>query len=1200
MADFKRKEQSTAGVDVGEASQQGSPVAAQVPGGAPTNWSAWFTAKMPWNQRDAERNEAIERTAREEKDLVQSPVTAYGRPDQHVLDGDGEVKQRSTGGAIQREEDKGKFSWLTGQLTWGGGSEQHATEGDKRTTTIDSQKTTVGPTGKEKVAMTSKKVEVVDIKATAAAAKKELRAETALAKEEIKHAQNDPAAQKAAEERIAKLDAAITAVDAASDDGAELKRLCAQHRLVIEPKYKVVEHAEVTNKNKLEYSLWKGSFDSANDDIETKTDNAGAITTNTKGTSTSMNLSEGKLFEHATSHKEAKKNADGTSDTRTIEPTEKMSLEAGDGELRLSNATTTSSSKSGADGKSLESSSRTATSDKSIIAGEDGIGFKAGGGTKTVETQGENSTEKTVDGHIGITDKGVLGDASAGFKQSDGELEVQAKATADGAFLIEVLPPDEDSKLYRIVTTVRVGVGGGFGFGDKKEEDGTGPQSSVSASLKVGASMVYTHAMTYEQAQRYMAEADRAEAAKASEGNAEFPEFGMLAKLEAFAGGETSAHPLAALGSSSSVTSMAPGDSVQLALSANAEMKLALAPGGSAKGFGADGSVAEGKSRTVTVAKDKDGMVIVTVGFVHTAKLAGGLSAAPEGITAKVGGSQAKSDGDEYTFKLDPGLADYEACYALILGTWSRDDLKTLGDAEPIRGHVERKKTTQGHKDGRTAAIGGAGFMFNSGTSQQGSSEISKTPDGPEAKISGGQSQSASFAIADVNTVGVTHTDTATSTVDSKGNLSTDLQTANSETDISKTLSNAGKTIKGWFGFHEGGETKASDVIKGAFEKTPGERMKELLEKQYTRLSGYKLTEADMMLLVHRAEDQHKWMAACASWPALEPMEKQRGDLLTPNVDMAWERKQADEQQIERATKIAIAKSLADFMESSGESGMEAIVNVMRNWGATFNKASTADDIGLRYEWPASMAKHRATYEKAEKVLSQASKIAEELLQDPNGKAKWHELSDKLISDLDSVHAALVGTRDVHDERARVEMVNDVSKKKAALAAANSYFDRATVVKPITAGDSQKDATAAETPRASDVQALTQMFANERITTLLVDLAGLKMRERELFSEGYKTATSDFSKLDAHVTVRRLYDLYEIWVTMIKELRGQYALVNADPKSWQVSFGPSSKKHTASTEPYVEGMIDIGKTAGLADYDVPDFSDRLRSRFAYY
>lgn len=1191
MADYKRKEQASATADIGEASPHSSPVAEDVPGGAPRRWRAG----LPWNLRDAERNEAIERKEREEKDLVQSPVTAYGRPDQHVLDDDGEVKQRRTGGAVQREEDKGKFSWLTGLKTWGSGREEYAADGDKQTSSVDSHKTTFGPRGLNIVSTNSKKVEVIDVRATARAVKKELEAEKALAQQEI---ENDPAAKQAAEARIAKLDAAIATVDAASDNGEELKKLCAQHRIVVEPKYKVVGHEEVTYKDKLEYSLWKGSFDNENEAIETKTDGSGAISTTTQNTSRRMNLSEGTVFEQTISNKEDKQNADGTSESRTVEPTAKMSIEASKGEIRFGSEDTHASSKSGADGKSIESASTTTKRSDAFIAGKDGVGAKSGGGIKRVETQGEKSTEMSADGHVGVTNKGLLFDASASVKQSDGKIESHVKPLLNGAFLIEVLQPDEESELYRIVTTVRLGGGGTYGVGDKKQEDKEAAQNSFSLSMKGGASIVYTHVMTHDQVQRYIADAERAQAAKALDGGAEFPEFGMLAKLKAFADGETMTHPGAVFGSTDSVASMAAGDSVQYALSADIEAKLGLAPGGAAKGFGAGGSAADRTSRTVTVTKDKDGMVIVTIGFAETQELAEEVSGTFEGASAKMGASQSKGDGDEYTFKLDPNLADYEVCYQLILHTWSRDELKGLGDAEPLKGHVERKKTTEEHKDGTTAAVGGAGLMFNTGVSHQGSSEISQTPDGAEGKFSGGQSQSASVSLGDINLLGVKRDDTANAAVDSHGTLSADFQTGNSETNLGTTLSNAGKTIKGWFGIHEDKETKVTDVVTGALEATPAERLKELLEKQYTRLSGYKLGEADVLVLVNRAQDEQKWTAACKSWRALAPMEKLRNNLLAPHIDKTLIKDEKDDQQVERAVKLALAKALADFMESSGAPGMEAIGNVMRNWGATYNKPSTAAGIGARYEWPPSLAKHRVIYEKAEKVLSHATSVADEVLQDPSATAKWHELSDALIGDLDGVHAALVATHDMHDEGARAEMLNNVSAKKAALVAANRYFDRAaanTATGPQTNHEIKPDAPRPDTD-AADPQALVEMFANERITTLLVDLAALKTRERQLFTVAYANP----GKHDTSITVRKLYELYETWISMIKELRGHYTATKEDPRTWQVSAGPDSKKHVASTEPYVEEMINIGRTAGLADYDTPAFADRLRSRFAYY
>jgi hypothetical protein len=177
-------------------------------------------------------------------------------------------------------------------------------------------------------------------------------------------------------------------------------------------------------------------------------------------------------------------------------------------------------------------------------------------------------------------------------------------------------------------------------------------------------------------------------------------------------------------------------------------------------------------------------------------------------------------------------------------------------------------------------------------------------------------------------------------------------------------------------------------------------------------------------------------------------------------------------------------------------------------------------------------------------------------------------------------------------------MLNKVRVKIAALVAAYRYFDRAAANTP--SGPQTHHVIKPDAPRpdanAADPQALVEMFANERITTLLVDLAALKTRERQLFTVAYANPT----KHDTSITVRKLYELYETWISMIKELRGHYTLSKADPRTWQVSAGADSKKHVASTEPYVEEMINIGRTAGLADYDTPAFAEQLRYRFGYY
>jgi hypothetical protein len=295
-----------------------------------------------------------------------------------------------------------------------------------------------------------------------------------------------------------------------------------------------------------------------------------------------------------------------------------------------------------------------------------------------------------------------------------------------------------------------------------------------------------------------MNDADAAEAAKAAKGGGKFPEFGMLEKLNLIAHGDNTASPGAVLGSSESAASLPAGDSVQLVLTAGASGKLSGKAGDKSTGAGADISGGLSYTRTLTIARDKDSNVIVTIGFVDNEKLAGSVNATLEGVNMKGGRSWDYTEGDEYTFKLDPKLPDYQSCYDLILGAWSREGLKALYANPQITAHVDARKQTDQHKLGRDLGLGAAGVMFNTGTDREGSREITQKETGPTGTISGGATDKAAIGIGGIEMVGVKEANKATSTVDDKGDMNVDLQRASSETDLSTTLANAGKTIKGW------------------------------------------------------------------------------------------------------------------------------------------------------------------------------------------------------------------------------------------------------------------------------------------------------------------------------------------------------------------------------------------------------------------
>jgi hypothetical protein len=1028
------------------------------------------------------------------------------------------------------------------------------------------------------------RTQVVDVRATGEVAKKELEEERTRAEQQIKNIEKnrelDDARQHAAIERVSlrinELDKGIARIAAAPEDGTVLKQVCDAHRLKVEPKYKVIAERSVTTRHKRELDLWKGKADFAKETTN-KTPSGKEVTATTTKSSIGIDLSEGTVLEHKRSDSVEVAKEDGSSLANGTNRSTKLKM--GEGELKLTRGAGASETEKGSDGKVKRGWKHTETNDYSIIANEeDGVGFMHGGGTKHSDTKENVTDEVDTNSHIGFTDNGVLADADGTRKRSGKTLEGSVKLKATGAFLIDVKPPSEPGGLYHVVTTLRAGLALDPSFGSKKkegEEEDEGTGATLSGKAKGGATLVYSHAMTQAQVAKYMSDAEKAEVAGAAHAGGEYPEFGMLAKLRLIAHGENdvSATPV---GSSQSAAQLPAGDSVKLVLTGGVEGKLAGKANGEVAGGGFELSGGLGWTRTLSVARGKDGRVTVTIGFVATDKLAGELSGTLIGAKAKAGASRERAEGDEYSFTLDPSAADYKECYDLIVRTLSRDALKALQTDKRLTTHLTSRKETDEHTDGRDFAVGGAGMMLQSGNEHFGSREIAHGKEGAEGTIAGGTKQSLALNLKGANLIGATRADTASATVDAGGNMNVDLQTKTSHTDLGETMSKLGKTVKGWFGIEEDKEVKAKNVLKGALEKTPGERVKEVLEKQYERLAGYKLAPRDVDVLVARSEDYDKWINTCKSPHALAPMAHLRARLLDPQLDMSLVTDPNDLKQLDKAAKLARAQALADFMESTGSYGMEAIQNALRNWGGTLHRESTAADLGARYEWPESLGKEHALFDKTQAAAWELTASFGELAEKPDGAQVWQSKTEKLVKDLDTVRIAVAASSDIHNERARAEMLDEIRSEKARLLAGSKYFGA---------------------PHGQDDNTI-KLFADERIPTLETGLTEMKIKESVIFAQT-KGAIDGRDTALAGRYLESLRELYEFWVTRVLELRGAYRAAGTDAKTWKVSAGPEAPRR-AGTEPAVDGMIQLWKLSGADVYQTFDWAAQWRARWTRY
>lgn len=1178
-----------------------------------TRWRDWFTGVAQVHNAATESDTKF----REESSAGKAPVNYFGS-EQPVRDDDGQIKQRLASGTVQREDARGVFSWLQGLFTSRkDGEEKYGTDAKHRPTTEWSKdEKTIGLGGVSATTSGGTKIEIVDVTATGAVVQKQLEDEITtqqaalerlqadkakLVKVQQRTQQTDPDAAaldaqiQATTARIAAAQAAITTIKADPTNPSKLKKVCAKLGIYVEPTMKVVSEDSVTTTEKLTREGWKLTSSDGTTIKDTTQDASGARTINTTSASTSqsLDLSEGKATRVVATSQSAQK-SDGSSTTTSRSSTESTAV--GGGAFTYANSNTSGTTTKNSKGEVESGTSKTYSGEVSMVGGDDGVGARGGGSASSSTTQGEDTSTNTASGHAGMTDKGVLGDVGLGHKHEGKKVEREIKASADGAILIEVQPPEDGSTTWHVVTTIRAGIKLDASLGTKKPEDAAadegGTKGSGSLGGNAGATMTYSHAMTQDQAVAYMSAADKAEASTAASGGGTYPEFDAIEKLNLIVHGDANANPTSVLGSSASAAAIKPGDSVSLVLTAGVQGKLSGAAGSKDNGgAGVDVSASGSYTRTLKIARDPDGTVVVTLGFVAADKLEGSVSGNLEGASAKVGGSHDASDGEEYAFKLDPKQPDYEGCYSAIVGSMTREAIKSLYSDPMMKSHADKRKLTDQQTNGTSVEMGAGGATFTTGHETQQSKAIEVSNQGATGTESGGASDSAKLtAVGSYKETG-----SISSSVDASGQMTSDLQDKQETSPgMMDRLHDLGKNVKSWFVKDDKPPT-TRDAIKGAVAKTPGERVKELLDKQYTRLSGYKLSSSDVDALIARAADQTNWMHAVISPRVLEPWRQLEGDLLQPDIDMSLVPDPTDELQLQKATKLAQAHALARFMEQTGTKGYETIVRVMREYGATLNRESTAGDLGTRYEWPESLSKYRVLYDTAAATADQIPQLFTDLVGKPDGAQKWHAMSDKQIKALDTVHAAIAENKDIRSERARAEMLDACSLKKAQFIATAGYFDRATATQ--ATADPKAAASSASDTEASEAEVGARMFAQARIPGLVTDLTGFKLTERALFKP-YKDARGRVSR-DAISAMSQVRDLYELWVSKIQELRKQYAVAKVPPDQWQVSSGPDDARREG-TEPDVDTMIHIYQQAGGDDYNTKAFEVDWKQRWTRY
>ncbi|MBZ0234699.1 MAG: hypothetical protein K8M05_20375, partial [Deltaproteobacteria bacterium] len=523
----------------------------------------------------------------------------------------------------------------------------------------------------------------------------------------------------------------------------------------------------------------------------------------------------------------------------------------------------------------------------------------------------------------------------------------------------------------------------------------------------------------------------------------------------------------ALVGAAGSARALLPGDSVSLSLHAGAAGELGVDVSGRGLGAGFDVGGGFEYIRNVTVSGVAGGKVRVSVGFEHESSSKAGASGTA--MYTKLGGgiASASSDGEAREYVLDPRLPDYDACYAKILGVWTRDGLHAL-DADPaVLAHRTKAITSTAARDATTGAVSLVGAGVEGGASTFGASSLTVDANGVSGERSGGQSADFGLGVGDARPFRRTDTHTATASVDADGQLSADLETRSSETDLGHTIGHAKDIVGGWLGFDERDETVPSgkEVLTGVLARSPGERLAQLLSTTYTRLSGYHLSPADVTVLVARARDEERWLRCARSASAVVPMRVLRAALVAELPDPEVDVDASDAGQRARAIELAHARAIADFMKHAGGSGMEALPHVLRRWGESSTREGTGAALGVRFEWPASLDHEHERLDRVVAELRDLEATYAGLLGKPGAKDAANAIAGRIRVGLYTVREAVRSSTDIHSERARAEMLDQLSRyETVAVTAHDELLAQLDATGPLESSEAGVPASAPTAP----------------------------------------------------------------------------------------------------------------------------------------
>lgn len=797
------------------------------------------------------------------------------------------------------------------------------------------------------------------------------------------------------------------------------------------------------------------------------------------------------------------------------------------------------------------------TSKKSNVGLSSKEGLTAGMSEEKRDKDGNTSSFNTsakVDTD-GITTKS---DTSAG-KEGD-FASGKVKASSDGAFTVKMVPVKGKKGSYKLITTVRVGLGLGAdasakserrkGHADEWKNGGSKLSIGVEGEVKGSVQLQHVRVLSKAEASKYMTDIDAAMKSRKPDDlpTSMLPELKQLKKARAWASEDgTMTSMLSAIGSSNSAKDMKVGDETSLVLEGSAGGGVNLGMGGGT--LGASGK--KTKKRTVTVSKMEGSKVRVAVQFDDGSERTGkmGMTQGHAAMTAQ--NTASSGAGQSVTFELDASSNNYNTQFKAITRTLTRSGLVALQAQYAGLVRDSEATTKRGDVTSGTATVGPGTMKVGDSSSFDDALKRTKNDDGIEEidyTATGTNEANASFGLTKMLEVGQSDKESAKANVDKDGNLTVDVTQTRTDTSFKMPFEKLNVPLDG--------------AGMGALKKRMAAYETEM-KKVETHLRQFKLSGSDVDTLAARAGSRSEWQSHASlhgpkpflAWDALGAR------LRSAAVPKQWK-------DVPHAAKLGRAKAIAEFMESAAGSGQEILHSAMRNWGVGALGGGEREAGGgrlwegtakMQTELEALLTESKALQPKVDGLTSAipVDAIGDLLGIQLSQQSAQEGRTQQLLTECEAMGAREVALRmsvlalNVEDPTARAEMLTALERVGERRRAARSAC--LVGVRP-----QETFASESETPQAVTLRQIDQ---HSRLRGVYGTLAALKADEDRLLKEA--EAEVDSWLID-HNKVLHLLGTVEtswaIWISTIKRARQLSRALGLKPKDWRVSEGPGATR----------------------------------------